>query len=123
MTRRSPKSTSTSPHFPYATLCRSVPGAGLPLLRAIEAVEREETQCEGDERTGLRILRRALEAPTRQIAENSSFDGGVVVDRMRSGTRSEEHTSELQSLMRKSYAVFCLKKKNQKSPLSTLHNT
>jgi chaperonin GroEL (HSP60 family) len=36
-------------------------------------------------KTGLRILKRALEAPTRQIAENSALDGGVVVDRMRSG--------------------------------------
>jgi chaperonin GroEL len=63
-----------------------VPGGGLALLRAIEAVEREEAGCEGDERTGFRILRHALEAPTRQIAENSAVDGGVVVDRMRSGT-------------------------------------
>jgi chaperonin GroEL len=63
-----------------------VPGAGLALLRAIEAVQREEAQCDGDERTGLRILRHALEAPTRQIAENSGCDGGVVVDKMRSGT-------------------------------------
>ena len=63
-----------------------VPGGGLALLRAIEAVERAETQCSGDERTGLHILKRALEAPTRQIAENSNFDGGVVVDRMRKGT-------------------------------------
>jgi chaperonin GroEL len=63
-----------------------VPGGGLALLRAIEAVERAETQCAGDERTGLYILKRALEAPTRQIAENSNFDGGVVVDRMRKGT-------------------------------------
>ena len=63
-----------------------VPGGGLALLRAIEAVERAETQCSGDERTGLYILKRALEAPTRQIAENSNFDGGVVVDRMRKGT-------------------------------------
>ena len=63
-----------------------VPGGGLPLLRAIEAVEREESKCEGDERTGLQILRRALEAPTRQIAENSSVDGGVVVNQMRAGT-------------------------------------
>ncbi|HUA18935.1 MAG TPA: chaperonin GroEL [Bryobacteraceae bacterium] len=61
-----------------------LPGAGLALLRAIEAVEAEETKCEGDERTGLSILKRALEAPTRQIAENSALDGGVVVDRMRS---------------------------------------
>ena len=65
-----------------------VPGGGLALLRAIDAVEREEGQCEGDERTGLQILRRALEAPTRQIAENSAVDGGVVVNRMREGKGS-----------------------------------
>jgi len=61
-----------------------VPGGGLSLLRAIKAVEAEEAHCDGDERTGLRILKRALEAPTRQIAENSGADGGVVVGRMRS---------------------------------------
>ena len=66
-----------------------VPGGGLALLRAIDAVEREEANAEGDERTGLAILRRALEAPARQIAENSDVDGGVVVYRMRTdgGTR------------------------------------
>jgi len=63
-----------------------VPGGGLSLLRAIAAVQTAESQCSGDERTGLLILKRALEAPARQIAENSSFDGGVVVDRMRNGT-------------------------------------
>jgi chaperonin GroEL len=63
-----------------------VPGAGLSLLRASDAVEREEEKCEGDERTGARILRRALEAPTRQLADNSGADPGVVVERMRSGT-------------------------------------
>ena len=63
-----------------------VPGGGLTLLRAIEAVEREEANCDGDERTGLRILKRALEAPTRQIAENSAMDGGVVVSQMRAGS-------------------------------------
>jgi len=62
-----------------------VPGGGLTLLRAIEAIETEEPKCEGDERTGLRILKRALEAPTRQIAENSAADGGVVVGQMRTG--------------------------------------
>jgi chaperonin GroEL len=62
-----------------------VPGGGLALLRAIEAVEAEAAKCEGDERTGVLTLRRALEAPTRQIAENSAVDGGVVVDRMRAG--------------------------------------
>jgi len=62
-----------------------VPGGGLSLLRLIDAIDAEEANCTGDERTGLLILRRALEAPTRQIAENSTVDGGVVVDRMRSG--------------------------------------
>lgn len=61
-----------------------VPGGGLTLLRALDALEAEEAKSDGDERTGLRILKRALEAPTRQIAENSSVDGGVVVAEMRS---------------------------------------
>jgi chaperonin GroEL len=62
-----------------------VPGGGLALLRAIPDVEREMEACEGDERTGVAILRRALEIPTRQIADNSAVDGGVVVDHMRAG--------------------------------------
>ena len=63
-----------------------VPGAGLALLRAIDRIDREAEACSGDERTGVLILKRALEAPTRQIAENSGVDGGVVIDRMRSGS-------------------------------------
>ncbi|WP_226575244.1 chaperonin GroEL [Acuticoccus sediminis] len=66
-----------------------VPGGGLALLRCIAAVEDEEGQCEGDERTGVQILKRALEAPTRQIAENSASDGGVVVARMLEGQGSQ----------------------------------
>ena len=62
-----------------------VPGAGLALLRATEAVAKLEESCEGDAATGARILRKALEAPTRQIALNSGLDAGVVVDRMRAG--------------------------------------
>ncbi|MEX0758893.1 MAG: chaperonin GroEL [Tistlia sp.] len=60
-----------------------VPGGGLALLRCIPAVEQEEARSEGDERTGVQILKHALESPTRQIAENSSVDGGVVVARMK----------------------------------------
>lgn len=60
-----------------------VAGGGLSLLRAIDDLTSEEANCEGDERTGLKILKRALEAPTRQIAENSGIDGGVVVGQMR----------------------------------------
>jgi chaperonin GroEL len=62
-----------------------VPGGGLALLRCVAALAEEEARCEGDERTGVQVLRRALEAPTRQIAENSAVDGGVVVARMLDG--------------------------------------
>jgi chaperonin GroEL len=62
-----------------------VPGGGLALLRCTQAVQREEASCEGDERTGVQILKRSLEIPTRQIAENSAVDGGVVVARMLAG--------------------------------------
>ena len=62
-----------------------VPGGGLALLKCTEAVSREEAVTEGDERTGIQILKRALEAPARQIAENSAADGGVVVARMLEG--------------------------------------
>ncbi|HKZ97409.1 MAG TPA: chaperonin GroEL [Hyphomicrobiaceae bacterium] len=62
-----------------------VPGGGLALLRCTEALAREEAACEGDERTGVQILKRALTAPARQIAENSAVDGGVVVARMLDG--------------------------------------
>jgi chaperonin GroEL len=62
-----------------------VPGAGLALLRAIDAVEKEAASLDADERSGALILRRALEVPARQIAENSGADGGVVVEKMRTG--------------------------------------
>jgi chaperonin GroEL len=59
-----------------------VPGGGLALLRCASSIEEEASKCEGDERTGLQILRRAIETPARQIAENSAVDGGVVVSKM-----------------------------------------
>jgi chaperonin GroEL len=62
-----------------------VPGGGLAFLRCTEAVQGDEAKCDGDERTGVQILKRALEIPTRQIAENSAVDGGVVVARMLAG--------------------------------------
>jgi chaperonin GroEL len=62
-----------------------VPGGGLVLLRAIDALDQETAKCEGDERTGLLILKRALESPTRQIAINSAADDGVVINKMREG--------------------------------------
>ena len=62
-----------------------VPGGGLALLRCTEAVAAEEGNMEGDEKTGLQILHRTLSSPTRQIAENSAMDGGVVVAKMLEG--------------------------------------
>jgi chaperonin GroEL len=63
-----------------------VPGGGLALLRCMDAVAAEEEAATGDEKTGLAILRRALSVPTRQIAENSAVDGGVVVSKMLEST-------------------------------------
>jgi chaperonin GroEL len=65
-----------------------VPGGGLALLRCIAAVEEEAGRCDGDERTGVKLLCRALETPARQIAENSAIDGGVAVARMRASAGS-----------------------------------
>jgi chaperonin GroEL len=62
-----------------------VPGGGLALVRTIDAVEREAEKYKGDQQTGVLILKRALETPARQIAENSAIDGGVVIERMRAG--------------------------------------
>ena len=62
-----------------------VAGGGLALLRCIKVVAEEEAKCEGDEKTGAQILKRSLEMPTRQIAENSAVDGGVVVAQMLAG--------------------------------------
>lgn len=63
-----------------------VPGGGLALLRAIDGLQEIESTLSGDELTGLRILKHALEAPARQIAENSAVDGGVIVAKMREGS-------------------------------------
>jgi chaperonin GroEL len=63
-----------------------VPGGGLALIRCTEAVEQEAEKWTGDLKTGIVILKKSLEAPARQIAENSALDGGVVVERMRQGS-------------------------------------
>lgn len=63
-----------------------VAGGGVALLRTIPRLETLERELEGDEKVGARILRRALEAPVRQIAENAGKDGSVVVEAVRKGT-------------------------------------
>lgn len=65
-----------------------VPGGGLALLRVAAELHGEISHCEGDERTGVQVLCKALEAPARQIAENSEVDSGVVVHRMQQGVGS-----------------------------------
>ena len=71
-----------------------VPGGGLALLRCIEASQQEEAKTEGDEKTGVQILKRAVEAPTQQIAENFAVDAGVEVARMLGGKGSEGFDAE-----------------------------
>ncbi|WP_243030006.1 chaperonin GroEL [Thermus altitudinis] len=65
-----------------------VPGGGVTLLRAISAVDELLKKLEGDEATGAKIVRRALEEPARQIAENAGYEGSVVVQRILSETQN-----------------------------------
>src|SRR3546814_10460760 len=108
MIRRQPRSTRTDPLFPYTTLCRSQ-GAALMKGRTFEEAL---AKADGDP-----ALARAKTFPGNRPSST------ILLDRLDPATlgaliafyenrRSEEHTSELQSLMRISYAVFCLKKKN-----------
>src|SRR3546814_5599627 len=105
MIRRPPRSTRTDTLFPYTTLFRSINaqtakewGLVSEVVPAAELMDRARTLADkicGQAPDVLRMTKQLL----RQ-GMMTSFD------------RSEEHTSELQSLMRISYAVFCLKKKN-----------
>src|SRR3546814_3502222 len=92
MNRRPPRSTRTDTLFPYTTLFRSHPVAVAGLLH------RHVEDDAGDA------------GPSRGV-----LDGDRPVEHLAHHERSEEHTSELQSLMRISYAVFCLKKKNKQN--------
>src|SRR3546814_9050262 len=103
MIRRPPRSTRTDTLFPYSTLFRSdhrLVGVG------------EAPAAEVRHRVGL-APDDLVQNPVVQILERGADAVDVV--------RSEEHTSELQSLMRISYAVFCLTKKQQPHMLSIYH--
>src|SRR3546814_1341778 len=89
MVRRPPRSTRTDTLFPYTTLFRSV-SFHLPLLARRGLAPYGEV-------AGVALARDRIDAGMSRVV----------------APRSEEHTSELQSLMRISYAVFCLKKKNR----------
>lgn len=62
-----------------------VAGGGVALLRVVPMIADAEAEAVGDEKIGLRILRLALEVPARHIGANSGFDGGVVVEKIRTG--------------------------------------
>src|SRR3546814_7798218 len=96
MIRRPPRSTRTDTLFPYTTLFRSHLTPATPSTRDLLKLP--------DPKGKIVVAVYGFRDQTGQYkpAPDSSFS-----------TRSEEHTSELQSLMRISYAVFCLKKKNQ----------
>src|SRR3546814_4200710 len=106
MIRRPPRSTRTDTLFPYTTLFRSM---------AIDAVERLRAVAELSELRSQEVqLEQAIAVVRRALGDALT-------------ARSEEHTSELQSLMRISYAVFCLKKKthpqNQLCPQKNITKT
>ncbi|OGZ73822.1 MAG: chaperonin GroL [Candidatus Staskawiczbacteria bacterium RIFCSPLOWO2_01_FULL_38_12b] len=61
-----------------------VPGGGVALLRALQSLE--NVLAEGDEQTGINILKRALEEPIRQISQNAGIDGAVVVQKVKEST-------------------------------------
>jgi chaperonin GroEL len=60
-----------------------VPGGGVAYLRALPALEKLEAELEGDQRIGVRIVKRALEEPLRYIASNAGAEGSIVVQRVR----------------------------------------
>src|SRR3546814_5608020 len=113
MIRRPPRSTRTDTLFPYTTLFRS--------CSAGDAERHGERQRDdGDGEAGHRV--RTQVGNTVILAQDSEELGGealrhgLALPRL-GGRRSEEHTSELQSLMRISYAVFCLKQQNYYSDI------
>ena len=59
-----------------------VPGGGVALLNTIKVVEELIKGAHGDEKTGMHIVRRALEEPLRQIAENAGQEGSVIVEKV-----------------------------------------
>src|SRR3546814_6217115 len=103
MIRRPPRSTRTDTLFPYTTLFRSIDTLVPTIcsMIAVSAVIREEISL------GLLVSKKLGDSVSRWRCTRRRISATI--------RRSEEHTSELQSLMRSSYAVFCLKKKKHTS--------
>src|SRR3546814_3473111 len=107
MIRRPPRSTRTDTLFPYTTLFRSFVYGFLGHVNLFHGRLQNGVLQTGDIR---------LEAPGHDLRADNEQGTAYVRPH---DIRSEEHTSELQSLMRISYAVFCLKKKTTKQPTNT----
>src|SRR3546814_3066646 len=112
MIRRPPRSTRTDTLFPYTTLFRTSQAARQGRHR------RRQSRYQ---RHNLRphAVRRALAKPTTRLRSPAPSHRRRAQTAPGKSRRSEEHTSELQSLMRISYAVFCLKKKNNQRTTQT----
>src|SRR3546814_3455666 len=108
MIRRPPRSTRTDTLFPYTTLFRSLK------LKHVLCVVEDPDACESRVEMTHRGLGTSLECGRQRLGALAERSADLGMQ-----NRSEEHTSELQSLMRISYAVFCLKKKKQKNLKNT----
>src|SRR3546814_1741000 len=113
MRRRPPRSTRTDTLFPYTTLFRSFPSKAYP----IRVAGRDPIRSEDAGRSYYSpIIGCDRELYTRKV--EGQWPDPMAFRLLSFRVRSEEHTSELQSLMRISYAVFCLKKKKITQQLS-----
>src|SRR3546814_2755066 len=108
MKRRPPRSTRTDTLFPYTTLFRS----GAEGSKALQALGVAATDAHGQIRPTEQVL---LDLAEKFADMPDGADKAALAIKLFGRERSEEHTSELQSLMRISYAVFCLKKKKERN--------
>src|SRR3546814_6185252 len=114
MIRLPPRSTRTDTLFPYTTLFRSHEHVDTVILTGAYETARMFTRWRADRPNGPRVYGETSGKNALIVTPSADYDLAVA-DAVRSAFgRSEEHTSELQSLMRISYAVFCLKKKTNK---------
>src|SRR3546814_5580351 len=108
MTRRPPRSTRTDTLFPYTTLVRSGSwDRPRPIAHGRWRCKAWPRWRRRQDAFSWQVLQRLVSEGTRREAGERGQQVGRPIE------RSEEHTSELQSLMRISYAVFCLKQKTQ----------